>query len=111
MDRKDREPVIEVFAEAPLGDFAPEVSIGCRQDTDVHATRPVAAQRAHLAFLEHPQQLGLERTRGFAHLIEEESSALGRFEEPLAVAIGAGEGAPGVSEELAFQQFRGRRRS
>src|SRR5690606_23157460 len=41
-----------------------------------------------------------------ADLVEEERAAAGRLEEALAVAVGAGERAPGVAEQLALHQLR-----
>ena len=68
------------------------------------------ADRAHLALLQHAQQLHLERRRQLADLVEEQRAAVGRPEEAgLALVVGAGEGALLVAEQLALEQRLGQR--
>ena len=76
----------------------------------VHASRRGRADPHDVAVHQHPQQLGLERRRHLAHLVEEQRAAVGRLEQPLAGAVGAGEGAALVAEELAFEQRLGEAR-
>ena len=60
------------------------------------------ADAPDLALLEHAQQLGLDAERQLADLVEEDGAAVRRLEEALAVAIGAGEGAAHVAEQLGL---------
>ena len=56
----------------------------------------------HLRALEHAQELGLQRQRQLADLVEEQRAAVGRLEvAPACAAIGAGERALLVAEQLA----------
>src|SRR5690606_13766264 len=56
-------------------------------------------------------QLGLERERQLADLVEEERAALGELEAPGARAVRAGEGAALDAEELALEQVLRDRRA
>src|SRR5262249_23480890 len=73
------------------------------------ARRP--AHGADLAVLEDAEQRGLDREARFADLVEEEGAAVGRLEEPASGAIGAGERAADVAEELALEERVGERRA
>ena len=64
------------------------------------------ADAADLARLERAQQLRLELERQLADLVEEHRAAVGRLEGAGAVAVGAGEGAAHVAEELALDEVR-----
>ncbi len=59
--------------------------------------------------LERAQQLGLQRRRELADLVEEHRAAVGDLEPPLLERDGAGEGAFFVTEELALEQRLGQR--
>ncbi|MNE86294.1 hypothetical protein D3C80_1833790 [compost metagenome] len=63
----------------------------------------VAAQRAYFAFLQHAQQFGLQGQGHVADFVEKQGAAIGRIEQALMIAVGAGEGAFAVTEQLAFQ--------
>ena len=54
----------------------------------------VLADAAHLPLLDDPQQLRLQLQRQLADLVEKERAPVGRGEEPGALAVRAGEGAP-----------------
>ena len=59
--------------------------------------------------LERAQQLGLELERQLADLVEEQGAAVGLLERAGARAIGAGEGALFVAEQLRLDQRRRQR--
>ena len=69
-----------------------------------------ADPRDHLA-LEHAQQLGLQRQRHVADLVEEQRAAVGGLEEADLALVGAGERAALVAEQLALEQALGQRRA
>ncbi len=64
-----------------------------------------------LALLNHAQQLALEGWGNVADLVEQDGPAVGEREPPLAAAVGAGEGAALMTEQLAFQQRLRKRRA
>ncbi len=75
-ERKDVEPVVEVFAEAPGGDFLAQPPVGGRQHAHVEGQRGAAAEPLDLALLQHAQQFGLQRQRHFGDLIQQQRAAL-----------------------------------
>ena len=101
----DVEPVEQVFAEGPRGDRRLEVAVGRRDQPDVGRPGPGLADPLVLPLLEEPQELGLEGRGEVADLVEEERPPLGAATLPGDVADGAGEGAPGVAEEVALEQL------
>src|SRR6185437_10359951 len=85
LDRDDLEPVVKVLAKRASGD------------------RLVRADPDDLARLERPEEFDLSAHRDIADLVEEERAAVGVLEPPFPLAVGAGEGAPDVAEQLAFE--------
>ena len=81
-----------------------------RDDAHVDRAQRVAADAPHLAALEHAQQLGLQRGRRVADLVEQQRAAVRLLEEPRSRLHRAGEGAALVAEELGLEQPRRRAR-
>ena len=73
-------------------------------DADIHGLALVAAHRLEAALLQDAQQLGLDRDRHVADLVEEERAAIGGSEAPDAVGQRAGESAFDMPKQFAFQQ-------
>ena len=71
---------------------------------DLDGLQPTDALERSL--LQHPQQLGLGLQADVADLVEKQRTAVGQLETSDLVAIGAGEGAFYVAEQLALQQAR-----
>src|SRR5262245_25814788 len=100
----DVEAVEEVFAEAPLADRVVEVRVGGRDDADVDGHRPRFAERRDLARFEEAEELWLEVESELADFVEEEGAVAGAAYQAGLVAVGSGEGAAAVTEELTFEQ-------
>ena len=62
--------------------------------------------RSNVFSCKHAQQLGLHLQADVADLVEEQRAAVGQLEAADLVAVGAGERALDVAEQLAFQQAR-----
>ena len=77
VDADDVEPVVEVFAEASVGDELIEVGVGGGDDADVDELRPRLAERLDLAGFEEAQQLRLRVERHLADFVEEQRAARG----------------------------------
>jgi hypothetical protein len=92
--------VIQILAEAVLGDRPFEFHVRCGHDAGVHVDGTRRTDRPHLAFLQDAQQLHLQRRRGVADLVEEHGAAVRLLEHPLVVRHGAGERAAHVAKEL-----------
>ena len=84
-------------------------SIGRRHYAHVHRNSDGSADPRHLALLQHPQKLYLNRVRNLADLIEKNRTAVREFESPQSSLGGAGERALLVAEQFALQQRLGQR--
>ena len=69
----------------------------------------MAADPLELPLLEDAQQLGLERRRDLAHLVEEQGAPLGRLDPADLPLDRPGEGSSLVAEELALEERLGER--
>ena len=94
------EPVVEVFAEFPLGHGLDHVEVGGSHDAHVGLQHGRRAHLEKLAALEHAKQAGLCGEGQFAHLVEEDGAAVGLLEISLAGRECAGEGSLFVTEEF-----------
>ena len=97
-DRKDVEPKIEVSPEPAFEDECGKVTVGCRDNSHVHAVWTVAADGAHLAELEDAQQLGLHAHRHVPNLVQKERATVGLREKAVARLHRTREGPAHVSE-------------
>jgi hypothetical protein len=66
--------------------------------------RPIGADAMNVAVLEEAQEQRLHAQAHLADLVEEDRAAVRLLEEPRLVAIGAGEAAAHVTEQLRFEQ-------
>ena len=108
-DREDVESVVQVLTEAARFDLFLEVAVARRHDAHIDEFGVGGAHGTDLAFLQHPEQLRLERQRHLGDLVQEQGAAVGDVEEPALLFGGAGEGATLVAEELALEQVLGER--
>src|SRR5207253_1219460 len=97
----DGEAEIEVLAEAAVVHLALEASVRRGDDADVDLTGARLPDAADLLRLERAQELRLHLERQLADLVEENGAALGRLERAHPIAVGAGERAAHVPEQLA----------
>ena len=78
-----------------------------REHADVDVVDPIAAHRAHIAELQHAQQLGLQAEGHVADLVEQQRAAVGLGEETLPGLNRAREAPLRVAEDLALEQLVG----
>ena len=71
--RHDVQPVIEVLAEAPGGDFLGKVARRRRQHPDIDLDRPLPADPVIALVGQHAQDLGLGGQRHVGDLVEEDA--------------------------------------
>ena len=69
----DVQPVEQILLELAVGDQLPQVAVGGGDDADVDLLGALGAERLELALLQHAQQLGLQRRRHRADLVEEDA--------------------------------------
>ena len=105
------EPVIEILAEAALGDHRVEVLVRRADDARVDRDRLAAADALDHALLEEAQQLDLERQRNVADLVEEKRAGLRQLDLADVRFDRASEGAALVPEQLRFEQVLRDRRA
>ena len=104
----DVEPVEQVLAERALRDHVAQVAVGRGDDADVDAAAgAIGADLLQLAGLEEAQQQALHAQRHLADFVEEDRAAVGHLELARLVAIGAGEAALDVAEQLRLEQRLG----
>ena len=102
----DCEPVVEILAEAPLDDGAPERAV-CRGDhAGVSPALCIASDRPELQILQETQQLRLALENELAHLVEKQRPLVRTQHQPAPIANRPGERALDVSEEFALEQRR-----
>src|ERR1041385_3203104 len=110
-DGEDIETVEQVLPELPLGDLLLQSAVGGRDDPHVDFDRAGIAQSLELAFLDDPEQLGLQLQGHLADLVEQYGAAVGQFEATDLPHIGAGERPLFPAEELAFDEVGRQRRA
>ena len=102
-DRAAR-PFVNITASA-LPEPLLEIPVRGRDDPDVDPDVARAAHAAERLLLQEPQQLGLQRRRHLADLIEEHRAFVGLLEQPTLLLPRIGERAAFVAEQLAFEQL------
>ena len=106
LDRQDLQSMEEIRPERPLPHHRFEVAVGGGDDAQADGCFLIFTDAEHAALLEHPQHFGLQRRIELADLIEEQDAAVRRANEAFAVAIGAGERAAAMAEQLALGKAR-----
>src|SRR5262249_32641634 len=101
-----RESEVEVAAEASAIHLALEIAVRRRDDAHVHLARMRLADATDLTLLERAKELRLHGERQLADLGEEDGAFVGRFDRAESIAVGAGERAANVAEELALDDVR-----
>ena len=104
------EAVIKIFSEAAVAHPGFEILMRGGDDAHVHPDRQVTADTVELTVGEHAQQARLQLRRHVADLVQEQRATVSLLETPLALTLGAGEGAAFVSEQLRLQQLSRNRR-
>ena len=109
--RKHVQPVEQILTKMATGDRVGDVPIGGGDDADVERYRLPAADPLHLALLQDPQQLGLQRQRHLGDLVEQERAILRLLELAGLRTVRTAEGSLLVPEERRFEQAVGNRRT
>ena len=99
--------VVQVFTEVAAFDGLLQVFVGSRHQTHVHLYLLVRADGAYLAFLQGAEQLYLYFVAQVSDFVQEDGTAVGRYEGARLVGQGAGEGSLHMAEELGGCQFLG----
>ena len=106
-DRHHGQAIVEVFAKATGGHLAAQVTVGGGDHPHVQVQRTPTTHSLHLAFLQHAQQLGLQRQGHLGDFIQQQGAALGLLELARVGLRGAGEGALLMAEQHGFEHRLG----
>src|SRR5882762_1405969 len=98
--------VVEVATKFASRHHLHQITVGCSHQPHVHLVSPSAAQALKFLFLQHPQQLRLERRWNIAHFVEEECAFIGQLKTANLLRYGSSEGAFLVAKQLTFQQIQ-----
>ena len=79
-----------------------EVFVGGGHEEDPAVALHVVAEPHETAVIEKAEELNLGLRVGIAYFVEEDNAAMGLFQYPLAVVVGAGEGPFLVAEQLGI---------
>ncbi|MCI0546487.1 MAG: hypothetical protein L0027_04310 [Candidatus Rokubacteria bacterium] len=108
-ERHQREPMVEVLAEAPEAARQEQVVAGRRDDLHIDRLVPRGPEAPHRAVVDGGEELGLERQREEAHLVEQHGPVLGELEQAGLPLPRVGERPPLVAEQLGLEQGLGDR--
>ena len=89
-----------------MGDRRFDIDVGGRNHADIGLHRVAAAKPGKGSILKHLQELGLERRRHFANLVQKNGSAVADFKLARLGLYGTCKCALLIAEELAFQQVK-----
>jgi len=92
----------------PAGaDFLFEGTIGRCDEAYVCVTTAVFTDSFETTFLQHAEQLGLQRRGDFSYLVQQQGATGGALDASDTISIGARERAPDVAEHFALEQVVG----
>ena len=111
LHRDDVQAVEQVLAEPAFLHHLRQVAVGRRDDADVDAQRPGAAEALELVLLQHAQDLRLRARAHVADFVEEQRAAVGLLEAADALLVGARERALLVTEQFGLEQVLLQRRA
>src|SRR5205823_5400912 len=104
--REDREPMVEVGAEAASAHLAAQVAIRRRDDAAARGAALRLADALVLAVFQHAQELRLQLERQLANFVQQQAAIRRVFEIAGFVGRGAGERALHVAEERRLDERR-----
>src|SRR5438105_3267417 len=105
-NRKYVDPIIQIGPESALLNHGGQIAMCGSDQSNIDANRAAASKSFELAFLNHPQQLGLELQRNVADFIQQKSSLVRQLKPPDSLRQRTGERAFLMSEKLTLEQSR-----
>src|SRR6185369_8608645 len=103
-DRKNIEPVKQVFTELAISDRFPQIPVGSSDDPHIDLDGAGAAKSLELPVLNDPKQLALQLQWHLADFVEKYGAAVRQLEASDLPGIRSGERTPFPAEKLAFHQ-------
>src|SRR4029077_5499142 len=105
------QPIVQILSEFTVTDHLPQISIGCRDNTNIDSRCARAAYGLELALLEDTEQLGLKLQRHVSDFIKKQCASV-RQRKPADMGIdSSGKGSAFVPEKLTFEKTSWHRRT
>ncbi len=101
------EPVVEILAKTARLHFQQGIPVGGADKAHIHGLQFAAADPLQGAGLDKAQQLALQVEIHLADLVEKQGATVRQTGRPFAIALGTGEGALHMAEDLALHQIVG----
>ena len=103
----DIQAIEEILTERSLCHHLRQIGVRGRDDADIDLHRVRFSDALEFPFLQHAEQLRLQRRAHRSDFVEEQRAAVRLLETSLPVADGSGERAPNVPEQLRLEQRLG----
>ncbi len=104
MDSQHVDAIVKILPKMTLIDQDLDVAIGGGDHADIGLDGLVPAEPLEGLVLQHPQQFGLQTEGKLAELVQKQGAAVRLLEASHTGLVGAGEGTPLMTEQLAFKQ-------
>ncbi len=108
-ERENANPKVQVFAKPAFAHRLFETAVGGGDQTKVERNFLMRPDAFHDAFLQDPQQFGLQFGRHLADLVQKQRAPVREFELPCLALLGAGKGTALIAKEGGFEQVFGDR--
>ena len=103
-ERQAVDALIQVLAKHPAVDAVAKRRVARRHDADIGAADHFGPEAFEFTVFNRPEDLRLRERAHVGNLVQEQRARIGHLELAAKRAIGAGEGASFVAEELALEQ-------
>ena len=81
-DREDIQTIVQIAAKLTSRYHVDQILIGRCNQPDIDFMGLTISRSFELLFLQHAQQLGLQRSRDVAHFVQEQRTLIGHFKAP-----------------------------
>jgi hypothetical protein len=78
-DEEGVQPIVQIAAKLTASDHLDHVPIRCRHQRDIHFVCATPVQSLELLFLQHGQQLRLQRRMEVAYFVQKQRVVVGHF--------------------------------
>ncbi len=109
MNGEDVQAIVQIFAEAAIGDHLNEIAVRGGDDADINLDRAFGTDRVYLSFLNGAKQFDLHIERKLADFVQKKGAAIGFDKFAGMFFRGTGKSTFLMAEKNAFDQvFRDR---
>src|SRR6267142_721187 len=105
-NRNHIQTIVEIVTTLATLHHVHQIAVGRSHQPNVDLVSASATQALELLFLKDTQQLGLQRGRNIAYLVQKERAFVGQFETANLLRDGSREGTFLVPKKLTFQKIQ-----